>query len=314
MPQNLKANDIGISLFAYDRPDHLSQCLFSLREQGADNLFIFCDGPKSEAPSDQLQRIQEVRNIVNSFEIENKFIICQDSNLGLRNHWKFGWNYVFERHSKLISIEDDCVIRSGFFEYMKACLHHYEHDDRVMSCTAHTPLLPVPENYNYDAFFCNRVGVWGQGIWKRSWAFYEENFQENIQSIRSNREKRKLLDSAGEDLFYMMESSYRDKAESIAVWWAWSILKNGGVCVYPTESFIDNMGFDGSGTNCGKSDKYRSGFVSNAKMEKYLFPTSIDLDTEMNLRYMNIVRPKRITKIYRKLEFLFSGFRERTSL
>src|SRR5438067_8153356 len=51
-----------IAVFAYRRPEHLARCLESLaanRLAAQSDLFIFCDGPKSDADREAVAAVRE---------------------------------------------------------------------------------------------------------------------------------------------------------------------------------------------------------------------------------------------------------------
>ena len=57
-----------VLLFVYNRPDHTRKTLYALTNNELAHqtqLYIFSDGPKSDADSETCQKIEQVRKIIN---------------------------------------------------------------------------------------------------------------------------------------------------------------------------------------------------------------------------------------------------------
>ena len=57
----------------------------------------------------------------------------------------------------------------------------------------------------------------------------------------------------------------RGSCDSWAVFWALNVISKGGVCINPYESLIQNIGLDGSGTNCGTTNLYEVSCIDEKK-------------------------------------------------
>jgi len=51
------------------------------------------------------------------------------------------------------------------------------------------------------------------------------------------------------DYFQMLKQQMSGEIDSWAIRWYWSVFKNNGFVVYPPTSYVNNIGFDGSGTH-----------------------------------------------------------------
>jgi hypothetical protein len=61
-----------------------------------------------------------------------------------------------------------------------------------------------------------------------------------------------------------------------------SVYLNRGSFIYPTVSHIDNIGMDGTGVHCGKTDKY---LTTLADAPARRFPDQVYLDPEVMARF-----------------------------
>jgi len=70
-------------------------------------------------------------------------------------------------------------------------------------------------------------------------------------SAFSNSEIKKFNLDGVENFFAQLEANKQKKIKTWAIFWYKSIFKSKGLCLNPTESFVKNIGLDGSGVHCG---------------------------------------------------------------
>jgi hypothetical protein len=99
------------------------------------------------------------------------------------------------------------------------------------------------------------------------------------------------------------------KLDSWAVRWSYTLFKNKGYCIYPIHSFIDNIGFDGTGIHCtGDITKKRKNFVLNQK-RKIDFPKEIEINNAIMKQFQNVFRKKNmLSRIFQYSKGLYYGF------
>ncbi|MEN9895268.1 MAG: hypothetical protein RIR97_1120, partial [Pseudomonadota bacterium] len=68
------------------------------------------------------------------------------------------------------------------------------------------------------------------------------------------------------------------KLDSWAIRWNWTVFKAGGRVVYPPVSYVENIGFDGSGTHCADNAGFEGQVL--AKEETGKFP-GVDKTTDI---------------------------------
>ena len=175
-----------IVLFVYNRPWHTEQTLNALKKNDLANesiLYIYADGPKENAPADQIENIDEVRRIIREEKwCKEVFIIESEKNKGLADSIISGVTEVINRFDKIIVLEDDIVTTKGFLKYMNDALNLYEKEERIFHISGY--MYPHHQSLP-ETFFFNVPLCWGWATWKRAW----KNFNHDSKEITDYFEK-----------------------------------------------------------------------------------------------------------------------------
>jgi len=276
--------DVPVILICYNRPRHTAQVLKALSEHNAQNLYVFSDAPKTEEDFDA---VLTTRKLFKSIRWTKPKIIERTENLGLARNIVSAVDYVFEKYDRLILLEDDCVPQRYFFDFVHTCLEKYENNQRVFGISGYTVQIPdkILSDYPFDLYFCPRIGSWGWATWKRAWAHHEKDL---YKLIRIANEKNIDLSRAGSDIPTFIESFLKGQLKD--VWtlnWVLSVYINNGVYIYPTRTHISNIGTDGTGAHCGKTDKYHS-FSCDTRPTRY--PADVFLDEQVMENFKSYYR------------------------
>lgn len=241
-----------IIVFCYNRPWHLEQTFEALsNNELADKsvLFIFCDGPKENASNDDLANISAVRTIAhNQHWAKETFVVESKINKGLANSIISGVSDVIQRYGTAIVLEDDMVTSPGFLRYMNEALNLYKEDNRVMHITGY--MFPIknaeslPETFFYEVPQC-----WSWATWNRAWRY----FSDDIDSLYNywSKDWKKFNHWGDHSLQDQLEANYNGTLRTWFVRWHSIVLKMDGLTLWPHKSLVHNIGFDGSGENCG---------------------------------------------------------------
>ncbi len=179
-----------IALFAYNRPKHTLQVLDMLAknpEAIESNLYVFCDGPKNNENSLNIEKINQVKKIIqNENRFKNIIIEFQEKNKGLANSIISGVTKVVNKHNQIIVLEDNLVPSIGFLKYMNESLNLYENDLNVGCIHAWNYHF---ENIKYQesTFFLKGADCWGWSTWKRSWDLFCEDSNYLLDEIIKNK-------------------------------------------------------------------------------------------------------------------------------
>lgn len=276
----------GISLFIYNRPEHIYEVLKGLQRNNISKLYVFSDGVKNEKDKEP---VEKVRNLIDSIEWCDIEIIKNKENKGLANSIIDGINYVLEKHERNIVLEDDCIPSDDFIAFMEKCFDKYENNEKVMNVTGYSLPITVPDNYSYDIYFSYRSSSWGWGTWRRAWKYFNRN-KSILKEIEKSSNLRKKINRAGEDLIPMLKNQIEGKLDSWAVFWSINIIKNDGICINPVKSKIQNIGHDGTGTHCVTNDRYKTKIVKE-DISSLNFPKEIMMDGKIVERYKKHFKP-----------------------
>lgn len=248
-----------IVLFVYNRPWHTVQMLNALSEnQLADQseLYVFCDGPKSNATAKELENIQKVRTIVQQKSwCKDIKIKAYDSNVGCRDIIINGISEVFCKYNKVIVLEDDIITSPTFLNYMNAALNHYENRKSVFSISGHShspEKYQIPADYEYDVYVSPRIFNWGWGTWSDRWNQTDWSFNYYDAFIKSPFQID-AFNRCGEDLVKMLKEEYDGQSSAWDIQFTFAHFMNHAVSIVPCIPFTKNIGLDGSGTHCSNS-------------------------------------------------------------
>jgi acetyltransferase-like isoleucine patch superfamily enzyme len=283
-----------IVLFVYNRPWHTIQTLEALeRNLLADksHLIIFCDGPKSNATNLDLNKINQVRSIVKSKSWCGSMEIIESAvNKGLANSIIEGVTEIVKVYGKIIVLEDDLVTSSGFLQFMNDALKLYEQDENVMHVSGYT--YPIKFR-NRNAFFVKTLTCWGWATWARAWDKYE-----NDATILLNRiEKQRLIKEFNlnnySDFLSQLELNASQSINTWAVKWYASWFLNNGISLLPPCSFVQNIGFDGTGEHCFETNIFQVELMNSIKLKKI----KIKQDFNSQKRIIHFYKNKFYTKV-----------------
>ena len=267
-----------IVVFSYNRPDHLRQTLDALSKNELaqeSNLIIFCDGPKEDASEEQLHRIAENRA---NAELTNGFnsvqVIEREVNFGLARNIIEGVTSIINEYGKVIVLEDDLLTSPYFLKYMNAALDFYEDRPGVMSVSANRPPLDkmeIPADYPYDVFVCLRSYSTGWGSWKNKWNQVDWSM-DFLEEFLKHPEEVKAFNRCGDDMTEMLIDQRDGKIDSWAIRFGYAHFKEHCVAILPCYSYVDNIGFDGTGRHSGinTTGEYRNDLSLSVKNPRFV--------------------------------------------
>jgi hypothetical protein len=279
-----------ILFFTYKRPDHTRQALQSLAQnEGSQEseLFIFCDAPKR---AEDEEAVRQVREVIRTQQWCGKVhIIERETNMGCANSIISGVTEICEKYGRVIVLEDDLVLSPFFLDYMNRALDLYEDNPQVMQISGH--MFPVNLDVETDAVFLPFSTSWGWATWQRSWKYFDPGMSGYAQ-LTSNKKLRYKFDLNGSyPYFKMLEEQIDGKIDAWCIRWYLSTFLLGGLTLYPTQSLVSNIGFDGSGTHCGNQSESTNNF---SEYRVICFPTNIKANlsqTNTIIKYFRSIKP-----------------------
>jgi hypothetical protein len=303
-----------IVVFSYNRPDHLRQTLEALAKNdlaGQSVLYIYCDGAKPNATMEQKLRVAENRKVAHAASgFKEMHVVEAVENKGLANSIIGGVSEVFNEYGKVIVLEDDLLTSPYFLSYMNSALDYYQDRPAVMSISANRPpreKMEIPSDYQYDVFVCLRSYSTGWATWKDRWDRVDWSM-DYFEEFLKHSEQVEAFNRAGDDMTRLLRMQWNGKIDSWAMRFGFAHFREHSVAILPCVSYVDNIGFDGSGIHSGinRTNEFRNDLSLSIKKPRF-----VDLIYEdsriINAFYNRFCEKKRplyqrfINTIYRKL-------------
>lgn len=248
-----------IALFTYNRADKTKRVVESLlqnQEAKDSDLFIFSDGPKTEAKAVGVKENRKFIHTISGFK--NITIIERDRNWGLANSLIAGITDVINQYGKVIVVEDDLILSPYFLKFMNDGLEKYEDDDTVGTICGY--VFPFQKSLP-DTFFLYFMHPWGWATWKRSWNLLDTDTKRLLRKMRFKTKKFNLGGNCGS-----YGNLYCQKVGLVDSWYIRfyaSLFLNKKLNLFPGKTMVTNSGLDGSGTHCGKGLQKTNNFILN---------------------------------------------------
>lgn len=265
-----------IVLFAYARPDHTLRTLEALATNtlaSQSHLYIYVDGPKMNATDELKLRNAEVRKIVHSKQWCGEVdIIVQKANKGLARSIRDGVTDIVTKYGRVIVMEDDLVTSPAFLSYMNKALDFYESYPAVFSIGAYTyppQRMAIPKDYDFDTYACLRNCSWGWATWRDRWEKTDWEAK-HYQYMKSHPAVKDAFNRMGDDEFGMF---YAQQERGLNIWsilFTMAHFEHHAVAILPCQSYVDNIGLDGSGENCGTQEALQQTALSTNEDPKFL--------------------------------------------
>ena len=269
-----------IVLFVYNRPWHTKQTVETLQknELAEDSeLFIYSDEAKNE---DARKNVDEVREYIENIDGFKKVtIIKREKNWGLANSIIDGVTKIVNEYGKIIVLEDDLLTSPYFLKFMNEALEFYKDKKKVWHVSGWN--YPIDDHGIEDTFLWRTMNCWGWATWSDKWKYYEKDVNKVINEFSNEDIKRFNLDGS-EDFWGQIIANKEKKIDTWAIFWYATIFKQNGLCLNPTQTFVENIGLDGSGVHCGENKIFKN---STSKKTKIIFDTNV---IENNLIYKRI--------------------------
>lgn len=257
-----------ILLFAYNRPNHFKRTFTSLgKNYNAKKykLIIFIDGPKTETDKKKADKIESLIKGNHKFKSIN--IFKNKTNRGLKKSIINGVNYVFKKFENVIVLEDDIVTNKHYLEFMTNSLNYYKNNSLIGSISGYS-YINMDSDLKDEIYLSQRHASWGWGTWKKNWVGLKWNNEWAKKHLLKENFKL-LFNSAGEDMYHMLNLQIQKKIDSWAIIYNLNQFLKKKYCLCPSKSLLFNIGMDGSGIHCKKNDTVFSNYEPNFYVKNF---------------------------------------------
>ena len=256
-----------IVLFTYNRPNHTFKTIEALKSNylaDKSNLYIFSDAPKSK---DDIIKVKEVREYISNISGFKKIkIIKRKNNLGLAKSVIDGVSSIIKKYGNIIVLEDDLITSKYFLTFLNDSLNKHTQNKKICSITGYSFPINIPSDYKFDVYIFYRCMSWGWATWLDRWEKVDWNLTQ-INKLIKNSNFKEEFNRGGDDLFLMLKRQINGKIDSWAIRWCLSHYLTKSGCLYPINSLVKNIGFDGSGIHCGYDASFDSINLKDKKID-----------------------------------------------
>ena len=244
---------IGLALFAYNRPSHLRRVLIALEDYKIKNINVFIDGPKNI--KDKVCQEEIVFMLKTNKNLKSKIIINK-KNKGLAYSLINGITKMSKKYKSIIILEDDCVPRKEFFDFVLKNLKKYNLEKKISAiCGYQFPELHEKKSKILKSIVLNNFMPWGWAIWSEKWI----EFIKNKKNYSKDLKKSKIISK--------LEKKIKNKKNI----WTLDFIKycfiNKKYFIFPNKSLIKNIGFDGTGINSQSTFKFNTFYTKSNKID-----------------------------------------------
>ena len=243
-----------VALFVYNRPLHTRQTIDALAANllaEQTSLYVFSDGARDAAASSSVAQVRELVRDVRGFASVQ--VVERESNVGLARSIIEGVTWLCREHGRTIVVEDDLVTSNRFLQYMNGALVHYERDEAVMHVSGY--MYPASTEGLPETFFLPPASCWGWATWQRAWQHFHKDPAELQRRFTADRRRAFNLDHSF-PYWTQVELNARGVMNTWAIFWYASVFLRGGLCLHPRDSYVRNIGHDGSGVHSAPSQAF----------------------------------------------------------
>lgn len=244
-----------VVLFVFARPEHTRKTVEALAANDLaleTDLIVYSDAERGPMDASKVQAVREYLKKIDGFR--SVTVYEREKNYGLADSIADGVTETVNLYGKVIVVEDDLVTSPCFLRYMNDALRIYQNEEQVMHIAAH--MFDIDPEGLPEAFFLRQSSCWGWGTWARAWRLFSRNSGDIIARFGDKDIRRFNLDGAL-DYWSQLLANHEGRLRTWAVYWYACIFSQGGLCLHPRSSLVDNIGHDGSGTNCGSDSSFR---------------------------------------------------------
>ncbi len=250
-----------IVLFTYNRPKHTRLVLEALKKNylaSESILIIYQDGIKEESSEHDLMNWRVVNNIIKDISGFKEIIIrSSNKNQGCDPSMINGITEVLNEYGKIIVLEDDLIVSSAFLEFTNYCLENFQNTNVGCINAFNYQVKDLPKY-----FFIKGANPMGWATWKEKWNLYEHNTEKLIRTLSSRSDRNDFDFGSGLNFLYAHKESKLNGGRDVV--WSASLFVNDQLCLWPAHSFVNHIGFDGTGTHSKSNQR-------NTKMNQAQF-------------------------------------------
>ena len=259
-------------------------------------LFVFADGPKTDADKPKVEQVRRMVNEISGFKSVK--VVERDENMGLAASIISGVSMLVNEYGKVIVFEDDLLSSAYTLQYFNQALSRYEREPQVMHIGAY--MFGLDDKDLPQTFFHHIATSWGWATWARAWSNFEPDINTLLQQFDAAKKQRFSVENTM-NFWRQMQEFKAGKNNSWAIRWYASIFLKGGLSLNPARSLVHNIGHDGTGTHSNIEDMYR---VQITNQPVTHFPDVIEVNPQAHAAIKNFLKNRKGTLLQRGMRFI----------
>lgn len=235
-----------VAMMVYNRPEHTARVFERIADAEPPVLLVVADGPV-EDDREQCQKTRAVTEAVDwDCTVHRNYA---DTNMGIKDRFQSGLDWVFDTVEEAIILEDDCLPNRSFFRFIEGMLEEYRDDERVMDVSGSNHLETWKDDIQ-DYHFTRYGGIWGWGTWADRWELCRQDMEgwndERVKAIVDG-----YLDSRRQQVYlrYLLDMTSSGNLKTWAYQWGFTRAANWSLTVTPSRNLVSNIGFGEKATN-----------------------------------------------------------------
>ncbi len=245
--------NVEIVVLVYSRAEHSIKVIESLIQNRVSSFTVLFD----KADNLLCEREQEaIINYINKNKSLTVRKIFHNRKMGLAKSVVNAVTTTLSKNDGILFLEDDCVVRPGGINYFRDGLRKLQGDKRIRSICGYTyPTNDINWGSNEELVLLKRFSSWGWATWADRWNGYTGNVRRMIAKCEA---QGVLLEDSASDLARLCsKDEYLNGEKDIwSIPWVLEHFATETFSVFPRETFIDNIGLDGTGTHCANTDVF----------------------------------------------------------
>jgi hypothetical protein len=267
MIKKTKTSMAPVLISVYNRIYHFRKCIESLSKNiYADDtkLFIAIDAPyRDEDIASNKQVIKYAKEIKGFQNVE---IIIRNSNLGSVENIMSAWDEIYQIYNKLIFSEDDNIYSEYFLDYMNNSLDIFQEREDIFAVCGYNYPVKIPLNYKHEIYLWQGVSAWGLGTWKDKWYKMPWDFNQ-IKKWLKDKNHIKKLNAVAHHYKYALKTMYNENRIDADGYISSYMIQEGKSAIFPVNTYVKNLGHDGSGNNQHISKRFLKQKITDKKIK-----------------------------------------------
>lgn len=225
------------------------------------DLYIASDAARTP---DEWEAVENIRRYISKLVgFKSVTLISREKNLGSSANYREAANYILSKHDRIIVMEDDIVTGREYLRFINDGLNIYDQHSDVFCVSGYmwannnlvdraTVALPV-------------YGGWGSGFHKDNYNKILYGPRPAINALKNIRQFLNLNFAMPGIAPGLLEIS-KNRLDAWDINCFVHMRENDKYCLFPARSLVRNIGFDGSGTHCGKDDRFTNQPINEVEL------------------------------------------------